>query len=87
MFKLDEEKVIDFIRKEGCKKVLLQLPDGLKINSGDLVANLERKTGATFFIWFGSNFGACDLPVSLKSLDVDLIVGFGHNAYMKAVEW
>jgi 2-(3-amino-3-carboxypropyl)histidine synthase len=87
MFKLDEEKVIDFIKKEGCKKVLLQLPDGLKIHSGDLIARLERKTGATFFVWFGSNFGACDLPVSVKALGVDVVVGFGHNTYMKTVEW
>lgn len=87
MFKLDEQKVIDFIKQNECKKVLLQLPDGLKINSGDLVYNLERKTGAKIFIWFGSNFGACDLPISVNSLGIDLIVGFGHNAYMKTVEW
>lgn len=87
MFKLDEEKIIEFIRKEGCKRVLLQLPDGLKMQAGELVAKLERKTGATFFIWFGSNFGACDLPINVQSLGIDLIVGFGHNAYMKTEEW
>ena len=87
MFDLDEQKIIDFIKENGSKKVLIQLPDGLKKQSDALVKEIERKTDADVFVWFGSNFGACDLPVSVKPLGFDLIVGFGHNLYVKDVKW
>ena len=87
MFNLDEKKVIDFIKQNECKKVLLQLPDGLKKQSDQLVKKLERETGAEILIWFGSNFGSCDLPISVKTLGIDLVVGLGHNIYVKEVSW
>ncbi len=87
MYKLDEQKVIDFIKENKCKRVLLQLPDGLKVKTAEIVRKLESSTGAEVLVWFGSNFGACDLPLGVNALGVDVVVGFGHNKYVKAVEW
>lgn len=83
MYDLDQQKIIDKIKQENHKLVLLQLPDGLKTRAERLVKDLEEETGATILIWFGSCFGACDLPVSAKNLGVDMIVALGHNRYIK----
>ena len=79
MFSLDEKKIIEFVKENGSKRILLQLPDGLKNKTAEIVKNIERQTGAEVLIWFGSNFGACDLPISVKTLNVDLVVGFGFQ--------
>ena len=65
------------------KQILLQLPDGLKKNSNEIVELIETKTNAKAFIWFGSCFGACDLPLGLDILKIDLIVQWGHNKFNK----
>ena len=31
------------------------------------------------FIWLGSCFGGCDIPVEVDKLGVDLIIQFGHS--------
>ena len=86
MYDLDETKIIEKIKEKNYKKVLLQLPDGLKTRAETLVPALEKATGANIFVWFGSNFGACDLPVSVRTLAVDLVVAMGHNRYIKDVK-
>jgi len=85
-YELEEEKIIAHIKKKGKKLVMLQLPDGLKREAEHLVPRIEKATGATVLLWFGTNFGACDLPVSVRTLGVDLVVAFGHNVYVKDVE-
>lgn len=80
-YDLELEKVISNIKKQKCKLVLLQFPDGLKPYATAVVDYLEKKTNAEFLIWMDSCFGACDIPVLSRELDkkIDLIVGFGHN--------
>jgi len=85
MYDLEEQHIIDHIKKGNYKKVLLQFPDGLKTRAGDVVKKLEETTNVTYLIWFGSNFGACDLPIGVQALGVDLVVAFGHNKYVKDV--
>ena len=87
MFDLDEKRIIEQIKKKKCKKVLLQLPDGLKPKAGDLAKKIEKETGALVLIWFGSNFGACDIPSGVDQVGVDFIVTFGHNAFVKEEGW
>ena len=86
MFNLELEKVIEEIKKRNSKKVLLQLPDGLKTQAQEIVNNIEKNTNAEVFIWFGSCFGACDIPFGLNVLGIDLLVQFGHNRYNKTIE-
>ena len=35
------------------------------------------------YIWAGSNFGACDVPIQLKDMDFDLVVNFGHTMFRR----
>ena len=86
MYNLELKKIIEEIKKRNSKQVLIQLPDGLKKNSNEIVELIEAKTNAKAFIWFGDCYGACDLPLGLNSLDVDLIIQFGHNRFSKE-EW
>lgn len=85
-YDLDLEKVIETINSNKFQKVVLQFPDGLKEFSGKIADYLKEKTGAEFFIWLGSCYGACDYPIHLNNLkkeeSIDLVVQFGHNELM-----
>ena len=80
-YELELDRVLKEIKKDKAKLVLLQFPDGLKPYATAIVDLLREKTGAEFLIWFGSCYGACDMPVLGKELEkkIDLIVQFGHN--------
>ena len=75
-FELD--KIVNNIKKSNAKKVCLQLPDGLKPKATEISTFLRKNTNAEIFIWLGSNFGACDVPLHLEKLNFDLIINFGH---------
>ena len=79
-YDLELDKVVKVIKKEKASSVLIQLPDGLKLEARMIVDYLKSKTNADIFIWLGSCFGACDLP-NVNEKDVDLIVQFGHSAW------
>ncbi len=83
MYNLELNKLINEIKKRNSKQVLLQLPDGLKKNSNEIVDFIEEKTNAKVFIWFGDCYGACDLPLGMDILKIDLIVQWGHNKFNK----
>ncbi len=80
-YELDLDRVISEIKKNRAKLVLLQFPDGLKQYATSIVDFLEEKTKAEFLIWFGSCYGACDIPQGLENLKpkIDLVIQFGHN--------
>jgi 2-(3-amino-3-carboxypropyl)histidine synthase len=71
------EKELKIIRP---KSILLQLPDGLKPYSTEIVDKFkeicyrELKKDIPIIIWLGSCFGACDLPNS----NADLLIQLGH---------
>jgi diphthamide biosynthesis enzyme Dph1/Dph2-like protein len=81
-YDLELERVVAEIEKAGAKTVLLHLPDGLKPKAEELQAEIQRKTSALVLIWAGSNFGACDLPVDAERIGVDLVIHFGHSAWV-----
>jgi 2-(3-amino-3-carboxypropyl)histidine synthase len=78
-YNLEVDKIIKYIKKSKAKKVCIQLPDGLKPKATKLSDELKKKTGSEIYIWLGSNFGACDVPLHLKNLKFDLIINFGHS--------
>lgn len=79
-YEIDFEKIIGEIKKKKAKLVLLQFPDGMKPCATAVADFLEEKTkGVEFLIWFGSCFGACDLPNGIDNLEIDLVVQVGHN--------
>ncbi|MFA4952804.1 MAG: diphthamide synthesis protein [Candidatus Pacearchaeota archaeon] len=84
-YDLELEKVLDEIKKNKAKLVLLQFPDGLKQYATAVVDFLEEKTKEVdFLIWLGSCYGACDTPVLGKEIEkkIDLVIQFGHNSLL-----
>ncbi len=79
-YNLELEKTAEIIKSKKAKKVLIQLPDGLKPLAVDIADFLEKKTKAEIMIWFGSCYGACDVPEITKE-DADLIIQFGHSEW------
>lgn len=77
-YDLELDRIIENVSEEKAERVLLQLPDGMKPYSLAIKDYLAKKTGAEFFIWLGSCFGACDLPQASEE-DFDLIIQFGHS--------
>ncbi len=73
------DKIISTIKHEKAKRVLLQLPDGLKPHATLLAEKIEKLAGCECLIWFGSCFGACDLPqLGTLEREIDLVVQVGH---------
>src|SRR4030042_4761054 len=82
-FDFEEERIKLEISKLGAKRVLLQLPEGLK-PEGPRLAKIIEKTGAVPIISADPCYGSCDLATAeAESLGVDLIVHFGHAKLVK----
>src|SRR5215472_3784557 len=84
MFDLEEGKLLAEIEGRGARKILIQLPDGLK-QEGPRLANLVRqKTGAEVLVSATPAWGACDLSLDAASrLKADLLVHYGHNEFLR----
>jgi diphthamide biosynthesis enzyme Dph1/Dph2-like protein len=80
-YDLELDRAAKLINKEKAKIVCIQLPDGLKPRATEIVDYLESKTKAKIIIWLNSNWGACDVPLGLESINVDLLINFGHNSF------
>ncbi|MBI2108332.1 diphthamide synthesis protein [Candidatus Woesearchaeota archaeon] len=80
-YDLELSKVIERIKQEGSKLVCIQLPDGLKPRAKEIQEAIEGNTDAKTIIWMGSCFGACDVPVQVQRLGVDLLVQWGHSIW------
>lgn len=73
---MELDKAADKINKEDAKRVLIQLPDGLKDKALEVVDYLEEKTNAKIFLWLESCWGNCDFP-DIK--EIDLLIQWGHS--------
>jgi len=78
-YNLDFNEVILNIKKNNYKKILLQIPEGLKPNFKDIINFLESKTNSSYMISADPCFGACDLYTSeMIDLNVDCAIQLGH---------
>jgi 2-(3-amino-3-carboxypropyl)histidine synthase len=79
-YEINLEQVVTQIKDKNYKRVLLQVPEGLKTNILEFTEFLENKTKTSVVIFADPCFGACDvLNYDLKSLDIDLIIQIGHT--------
>jgi 2-(3-amino-3-carboxypropyl)histidine synthase len=85
-YDLETDKIISLINEKGYKKVCLQLPDGLKPQAKEITDSIREQTDAKVIIWAGSNFGACDLPLEVKKLGVELLIPYGHSEWVYDIE-
>jgi 2-(3-amino-3-carboxypropyl)histidine synthase len=81
------QKALEQIKQEEPKLVCIQLPDGMKPYAKEITDRIEHETSAKVLIWLGSNFGACDIPLGLNRMGVDLLISWGHNKFNKKVGW
>lgn len=82
MYTIDYERMVSTIKEQGARRVMVQLPDGLKSRALEIQQRLSRETEAEILFWSGTNFGACDLPVGLEKLGVDLLIHLGHTEWV-----
>jgi 2-(3-amino-3-carboxypropyl)histidine synthase len=75
--------IAEEIKKTGAKRVLLQVPEGLKTKALEIAEGIQ-KHGIGVIISADTCYGACDLPdYEAEKLGVDLIVHIGHNKFYK----
>lgn len=80
MYDLEVQRAVDEIKRYGARKVLIQLPDGLRPMAFALTEELKQNTGAEVFLSGDSCYGACDLALhQAEVLDVNLILHYGHS--------
>lgn len=85
MQEIDLSQAIAEIKRKKAKLVLLQLPEGLKQQTTQLVEEIETKSGASCIASMDPCFGACDVPdLKAKMLQADLIVHLGHTKLLNA---
>lgn len=81
IFDLEENRLKAEVQKRGAKRVLIQLPEGLK-PEGPRVAEVIEKAGALAILSADPCYGACDLAMGeAEDLGADLIIHFGHSPY------
>ncbi len=78
-FDFEEQRIKQEIQKLGAKRVLLQMPQGLKPQA-TTIAKIVEACGAVAVISADPCYGACDIAVcEAEELGADLIVHFGHT--------
>ena len=81
------DKAITAILEKKAKTVCIQLPDGMKPYAAEIEEKITKETNVRVLIWLGSNFGACDIPLGLPQLGIDLFIAWGHNPFHKKAGW
>ena len=67
-YEFEISKIAEQIRKTKAKRVVIQLPDGLKPRAASIAKEIKEKTGVKPHIYLGTNYGACDLHYSWKKI-------------------
>ncbi len=80
-YNLELEKALEKIKETNAKMVCIQLPDGLKPKAKEIQDFLNQKTNAEILIWGGSCYGACDFPLEVEKIGIDLLISFGHSEW------
>lgn len=84
MYSFEEDKLIKEINERKPKRILLQLPEGLKKESIRLSKLIQDKCKTEVIVSGEPVWGACDIAVSeAKSLNADLIILYGHAQFIK----
>ncbi|MCK4729769.1 MAG: diphthamide biosynthesis enzyme Dph2 [Candidatus Aenigmarchaeota archaeon] len=75
----DISEAIREIKSKDYKRILIQVPEGLKTEVSRIASKIEKECCVDVFIAAEPCYGACDLP--LKEAEVsgcDIIIHFGH---------
>lgn len=79
MYDFDKAGLLRKIQEAKAKRVVLQLPDGLRPHGFDMAKFLELEGGVEVIVSGDPCWGACDLALDqMKKFEADLIVHCGH---------
>ncbi|MDR2719197.1 MAG: diphthamide biosynthesis enzyme Dph2 [Nitrososphaerota archaeon] len=82
-FDFEEERIKQEIQHLDAKRVLIQMPQGLKPEA-TRIAKLVEKMGVLVLISADPCYGACDVATNeAESLGADLVIHFGHSKFVK----
>lgn len=78
-YDLELERLFSEIERTKAKRVLVQLPDGLKPLANNILSTIKKHFPKLVVVfWAGSCYGACDAPLHVRNLSFDLLAQFGH---------
>ncbi|MEE6495166.1 hypothetical protein FKM82_001970 [Ascaphus truei] len=73
------EKTVDFIQKQGSRRVALQFPDELLVDSVTVAKKLEDATGAKTYVLGDTSYGSCCVDeVAAEHVEADALVHYGR---------
>ncbi len=75
--RIDFDNIIEELKRRNAKVVGIQLPDGLKFKSDEIVEKIED-AGFEVILSGSSCYGACDIDLTLLD-EVDVLVHFAHT--------
>lgn len=85
MYELELERIADEITRRGARRVLLQLPDGMRPFAFQIAEYIRKATPSEVIISGDSCYGACDLASrQALELNVDLLIHYGHACFVPA---
>lgn len=80
------DDLIGEIKKTGAKRVMLQLPEGLKRKAADMAAALEKE-GINAVLAMNPCYGACDLAdEEAKQSGCGMLVHVGHSKFYRSFQ-
>ncbi len=80
------EELANQVASRSPRRVLLQLPEGLKMKATEIMDAIAEN-GIEVFLSAEPCYGACDLPVNeAKQLRCDLIAHVGHSKFYKSID-
>jgi 2-(3-amino-3-carboxypropyl)histidine synthase len=82
-YNINLENATNIINKNDYKKVLIQVPEGLKTKYFKIVDFIENNTKANVIISADPCFGACDIPnFDMEKIGIDFIIHIGHTSIL-----
>lgn len=80
MFDLEKERVLEFIKNGNYRRILLQLPEGLKSHGFKLAREIEEELAVEVVLSANACYGACEVAVEeQRILKADATIHYGHS--------
>ncbi len=83
-YNLELERVVERIKRDSPSRVLIQLPEGMKTKSKEIMETIKEETNAEAVLDGGMIWGACCIPTKEEMKDYDLVLHFGHTEMIEA---
>jgi len=74
-YNFELKKICKIVNEKKYKKIMVQIPEGLKIYHEKIVGKIESETDAVVILSGAPCYGACDIVKN----DADFLVHFGHS--------